>query len=170
AGLLGFLDLLARGDHQDALRGAGAVRQDDRAAHHLVGMLGVDPEQKRQLQRLVEAGELDLLDQRDRLVQGDRLRRHLLLRRRVLLAASPHVVTSIPMLRAVPRTVRIAACRSSVLRSGILVRAISSTCPMVTLPTFSLFGTPDPLARPAAFFSRTLAGGVLVMKVYDRSA
>ena len=50
------------------------------------------------------------------------------------------------------------------LRSGALVFAISSTCDGVTLPTFSLLGSPEPLASPAAWRSRTAAGGVLVMK------
>src|SRR5262249_7349730 len=40
----------------------------------------------------------------------------------------------------------------------------------VTLPTFSLLGVPEPFGTPAAFSSRIEAGGVLVMKVYDRSA
>ena len=36
-------------------------------------------------------------------------------------------------------------------------------------PLIMRFGTPDPLARPAARFSSTEAGGVLVTKVKDRS-
>ena len=47
---------------------------------------------------------------------------------------------------------------------------MSSTCLWVTLPTFSLFGVPEPLAMPAALSNRIAAGGVFVMKVYDRSA
>jgi hypothetical protein len=38
------------------------------------------------------------------------------------------------------------------------------------LPTLSLLGVPEPLATPAAFFSSTAAGGVLVMKLKLRSA
>ena len=38
-------------------------------------------------------------------------------------------------------------------------------CFSVTLPFFSLFGVPEPFSMPAAFSSRTAAGGVLVMKV-----
>ena len=38
------------------------------------------------------------------------------------------------------------------------------------LPTLSLFGLPEPDLIPAAFFSRTAAGGVLVTKVKERSA
>ena len=59
AGLLRFLLLLGAGDHQHALRLAEAVRQDDGAAHHLVGVLRVDPEPNGQRDGLVELGELD---------------------------------------------------------------------------------------------------------------
>ena len=44
---------------------------------------------------------------------------------------------------------------------------MSSIWARVTLPTLSLFGTPEPLAMPAAFFSSTAAGGLLVMKSND---
>ena len=54
ARLLRFLDLVAAGDDGDALRLARAVRQDDRAAHHLVRVLRVDPEQHRDVDGLVE--------------------------------------------------------------------------------------------------------------------
>ena len=37
------------------------------------------------------------------------------------------------------------------------------------LPTFSLFGTPEPLAMPAAFLSSAAAGGLLVTKSNERS-
>ena len=73
--------------------------------------------------------------------------------------------TSRPIERAVPDTVRTADSIESVLRSGIFSLAISSTCLAVTVPTLFLFGTADPLARLAARFSSTDAGGVLVMKV-----
>ena len=69
------------------------------------------------------------------------------------------------MLRAVPSTTRIAADRSDAFKSGIFVFAMSSTCCFVTLPTFSLFGVPEPFGTPAAFSSSTAAGGVFVMKV-----
>src|SRR5436189_3238177 len=74
------------------------------------------------------------------------------------------------MLRAVPRTVFTAASSDSALRSGSFSFAMSSTCFAVTVPTFVLFGSADPLAMFAARFSSTAAGGVLVMKVYERSA
>src|SRR4249920_2872235 len=77
--------------------------------------------------------------------------------------------TSIPMDRAVPSTDLTAAARSTVFRSTSLSLAISSTCFFVTLPTFVLFGTPEPFSSFAAFLSRTEAGGVFVMNEYDRS-
>ena len=51
---LRFLRLGAASKHRDPQRAAGAVRQLDDAAHHLVGMLGVDAEIYRNLDRLVE--------------------------------------------------------------------------------------------------------------------
>src|SRR6476661_9259701 len=54
-------------------------------------------------------------------------------------------------------------------RSLPFVFTISMTCLRVTLPTFVLFGSFDPAAMFAAFFNRTAAGGLLVMKVNDLS-
>src|SRR5437016_5392671 len=76
-----------------------------------------------------------------------------------------HPITSSPIERAVPATVLIAASSDSQLRSGIFVFAISSTCLAVTVPTFVLFGSAEPLAMLAARLSSTAAGGVFVMKV-----
>src|SRR5262249_468708 len=78
--------------------------------------------------------------------------------------------TSIPIERAVPSMVLIAPSRSLELRSLTLVLAISSTCARVTLPTLFLFGVAEPLATPLALISSTEAGGLLVMKVKERSA
>src|SRR5580658_8518088 len=73
------------------------------------------------------------------------------------------------MLRAVPLTLRTAAATSKQFRSGILILAISSTCFSVILPTLFLFGSADPLARFTARLISTGTGGVLVIKVNDRS-
>jgi hypothetical protein len=75
-----------------------------------------------------------------------------------------------PIERAVPRTLFMADASVSVFRSGSLSFAISSICFAVTVPTFVLFGSADPFARLAARFNSTGAGGVFVMKVYERSA
>src|SRR5690349_24999693 len=77
--------------------------------------------------------------------------------------------TSLSMERAVPLMLLIAASRLAAFKSGIFCLAISETCFSVTLPTLSLFGVPEPLATAAARFSNTDDGGVLVMKVKDRS-
>src|SRR6202020_1489159 len=73
------------------------------------------------------------------------------------------------MLRAVPLTLRTAAATSKQFRSGILSLAISSTCASVILPTLVLFGSADPFAMLTARLISTGTGGVLVMKVKDRS-
>src|SRR5713226_5105387 len=80
-----------------------------------------------------------------------------------------HYTTSMPMLRAVPSTVRMADSIESVLRSTSLVWAISLTWARVTLPILSLCGTAEALAMPAARFSSTAAGGVFTTNVKDRS-
>src|SRR3546814_21081762 len=65
--------------------------------------------------------------------------------------------------------VRTAASRSAAVRSGSFALAISSSCLRVTLPTFSVLGRLEPDCTPEAFFSRIVAGGVLVMTVKVRS-
>src|ERR1039457_1591627 len=73
------------------------------------------------------------------------------------------------MLRAVPATERMAASRSKQFRSGILILAISLICSWVILPTLVLWGSGDPLAMLTARLISTGTGGVLVMKVKERS-
>src|ERR1700730_13679798 len=75
-----------------------------------------------------------------------------------------------PIERAVPRMVFAAASNEDAFMTGIFCVAIAVICFSVTLPTFSLFGVPEPLGTPAAFSRSTGAGGVLVMKVKERSA
>src|SRR5260370_22424581 len=62
---------------------------------------------------------------------------------------------------------RKAASSLRAFRSLRLVLTISITCLRVTLPTFSLFGSFDPAAMLAAFFNRTAAGGLFVVKDND---
>src|ERR1035438_7763362 len=73
------------------------------------------------------------------------------------------------MLRAVPLTEFMAASTVKQFRSGILILAISSTCFSVITPTLVLCGSGDPLARFTARLISTGTGGVLVMKVNERS-
>ena len=63
-----------------------------------------------------------------------------------------------------------APSRSTAFRSGIFVRAISSSWARVTVPILSRLGSADPLSSEAALSSSTAAGGVLVMNEYVRSA
>src|SRR5215475_13674316 len=78
--------------------------------------------------------------------------------------------TVIPMLRAVPSTVRIAALRSFTLRSGSFIVAISLAWVRVRVPTILFAGSPDPFSSPIALLIRIDAGGVLVIKEKERSA
>src|SRR5712692_1042717 len=73
------------------------------------------------------------------------------------------------MERAVPFTEFMADSSEKQFRSGILILAISSTCFSVILPTRFLLGSGDPLAKLQARLMSTGTGGVLVMKVKDRS-
>ena len=78
-------------------------------------------------------------------------------------------VTVIPMLRAVPATMLIAASTLAALRSGIFSSAILRISSLLMLATLSRWGTPEPCSMLQAFLSRTAAGGVLVTKdVYKR--
>src|SRR6202167_4042858 len=73
------------------------------------------------------------------------------------------------MLGAVPLTEFIAASTVKQFRSGILILAISSTCFSVITPTLVLCGSGDPFARFTARLIRIGTGGVLVIKVNERS-
>ena len=74
------------------------------------------------------------------------------------------------MFLAVPSMIRIAGSTPVAFRSGSLISAISRSCALVTDPTFSVLGLPDPFSTPAAFCSSTDAGGVLRMNVKERSS
>ncbi len=51
---------IALGKHHDALRPANAMRQDNRTADDLIGLLGIDPQPHRDFDRLVELGRVEL--------------------------------------------------------------------------------------------------------------
>ena len=74
------------------------------------------------------------------------------------------------MERAVPATMALAASMSLALRSGILISAILVSCSWVSWPTLSRWGTPEPLLMPSSFLMSWAAGGVLQMKVKERSS
>src|SRR5688500_9178462 len=90
-GFLRLTLLFALGNHEHALGLAGSVRKHGRPADHLIGVLGIDTEKHRQLDRLVELGERDLLEQTKRLVQLIRPLFDLLGRSTILLAVFGHI-------------------------------------------------------------------------------
>src|SRR5204863_2696485 len=102
--------------HEDAHVLAGAVRQHHCAADVLVGLTRIDAESDRQLHRLVELRGLRLEREAHRFLDRIELR-WIDLRgaRAIFLAVLAHrqPSTVMPMLRAVPSTVRIAASRSA---------------------------------------------------------
>ena len=69
-----------------------------------------------------------------------------------------------------PATIFSAASRSRALRSASLVVAISRTWADEMVATFLVCGVGEPLSTPAALRIRRAAGGVLVMKVNERSS
>lgn len=77
--------------------------------------------------------------------------------------------TSIPMLLAVPATIRIAASIVFAFKSGIFNCAISLTCTLVTFPILFFNGLPEAFAIPTARLSRTATGGVFKIKLKLRS-
>src|ERR1700720_4402189 len=80
SGFLGFANFFAAGNHQDAHRFAQTVRQNDRAAYDLVGVLRIHAQIDGQLHRLVELSVMRLLDQLRRIRELVRPRFHLLAR------------------------------------------------------------------------------------------
>ena len=70
----------------------------------------------------------------------------------------------------VPAIMLIAASMLAAFRSGILVSAILRTSSLLMVATLVLLGTPEPDSMLQAFLMSTAAGGVLVMKVKERSA
>src|SRR5450631_2373072 len=75
-----------------------------------------------------------------------------------------------PIERAVPAMIASAASMSRAFRSGILVSAICRNCAFDSDATFTLCGVGEPLSTLAAFLMSSAAGGVLVMKVNERSS
>jgi len=74
-----------------------------------------------------------------------------------------------PILRAVPLIISAAFSTVWAFKSGIFILAISMTWSIVTDPILLLLGSPEPFSTLAAFNSKTDAGGVLVIKVNERS-
>src|SRR5207248_4614101 len=81
----------------------------------------------------------------------------------------PYSPTSMPMERAEPSIIRIAASIVLQLRSFIFCSAISLTCALVTLPTLSRPAALAPDSSFAAFLRKKDTGGVFISNVKERS-
>src|SRR3954454_5396451 len=172
ARVLGLLDLVALGEDGDRDVATEAVGQRDGAAQLLVGVADVQPGPDVDLDGLVELRALGLLDEGDRL--GGRvlaLAVDLAPGVEELLAVTRHYrATSTPIERAVPAMIFIAWSTSCALRSLSFFSAIARSWSWLILPTFSRCGSPEPFSIPIAWRMSTAAGGVLVMKVNERSS
>src|SRR5690606_36023370 len=130
AGSDGRLSSRAVGEHDDAGGLAGAVREHDGAAHHLVGLAGVDGELECDLDGRIELRRTSLLRERDCLGRSVEtvcldLRDGSL----VCLGLGSHCYlpqpsTVMPMERAFPATIFDAASMSFAFRSACFCSAI----------------------------------------------
>ena len=174
AGRLRLARLVALGEDGDRDVPAEAVRQHHRAAHLLVGVADVDPEADVDLDGLGELGATASTSRSTPPRAGGYSRHAVdpLAKLPVALAvlSSLTPTTSTPIERAVPSMIFIAWSTSLAFRSGILVSAIWRTWARLIVPTFSRFGSPEPFSIPIACLISTAAGGVLVMKVNERSS
>src|SRR5690606_34001422 len=133
----------ARREHDDASGLTCAVRQDDGAAHHLVGLAGIDSELQRNLDGRVELRRTGFLRERDCLGRSvETVCLDLLGGSLVSLGLShdysPQPSTVMPMERAVPEMIEIAASMSFAFRSACLVSAIWRTWSLVIFPTLTV--------------------------------
>ena len=158
AGGFGLIGLGATREYSHADAAARAVRQVYDAAHHLIGVARVDSKIHRDLDCLVELRLGALFDHLHRLIQ------------RIKLGAvdaladgsgtfselghGAYPATSMPIERAEPSTIRIAASTVSQFKSFIFCSAISRTCALVTVPARSRPGVFDPLSSFAAFLMK----------------
>src|SRR4051812_29500180 len=171
AGVLGLLGLVALGEDGDRHAAAQPVRQRDGPAQLLVGVADVQARADVDLDGLVELRGLGLLDERDRL-RGRvlALAVDLAAGLQELLAVARHQATSTPIERAVPAMIFIAWSTSCALRSLSFFSAMARSWSWLMRPTFSRCGSPEPFSMPIAWRISTAAGGVLVMKVNERSS
>jgi hypothetical protein len=129
-GFAGLIGLGAFGEHRDARGAAGAVGERNHAADHLVGMTRIDAQIHRDFDGLVEFRLCAALDQLHRLFQ-----RILLLRIDAFASfdgtfsdfGHDQVLTSMPIERAEPMIICMAASTSFAFRSFILAWAIVRT-------------------------------------------
>ena len=108
----GPLSPLAFGEDQDPHLDTSAVRQHDGSPHHLIGSFRIDAETKGHFDRFIKLGIRRALHQLYGFLQAIQLVAHHCFRFLPLLAhrESPYS-TVIPILRAVPAIIRLAAAR-----------------------------------------------------------
>src|ERR1700730_17263955 len=161
-------------EHRHALGAAGAVRQGHHAADHLVGMTRIDAEIHGDLDGLVELRPGAFLDHLNGFVERvELLPIDALAGLHNAFSVARHdrySLTSMPIDRAEPSTIRIADSTVSQFRSFIFCSAISLTCALVTSPALSRPGVLEPDSTFAAFLRKKETGGVLISKVKERSA
>src|SRR5262249_41596137 len=155
---LGFVGFCTARENGNPHAAAGSIRQRDHAAHHLIGMARVDAEVHRNLDGLVELGFRPLLDHLHRFLDRIELAAIDPLARRngtfAELGHDGYSLTSMPMERAEPSTMRMAASMVSQFKSFIFFSAISLICALLRLPTCSRPGVFDPLSSLAAFLMK----------------
>src|SRR5215467_11034123 len=135
-------------EHRHALNSAGAVRQGNDAADHLVSMPRIDAEIHGDLDGLVKFRIGTVFDHLYRIIEGiEFLTVDPLASLHDPFSMARHCdysLTSIPIDRAEPSIIRIADSTVSQLRSFIFCSAISLTCALVTMPALSRPGALAP--------------------------
>jgi hypothetical protein len=153
-----FVGLGATGEHAHAHAAAGAVGQADHAAHHLVGVAGIDAEIHCDLDRLVEFRLGPILDHLHRLFERIKVFAINALacfgRPFSKICHGAYSRTSMPIERAEPSIIFMAASIVEQFKSFIFFSAISLTCALVTAPTLSRPGALEPLSSFAAFLMK----------------
>src|SRR5690606_27517820 len=133
---------------------ARAVRKDDSAAHHLVGLARVDPELESDLDCRVELLRPGLADDADRLIGRVELAGLDLLDGLAVglgVLAHDYASTEIPIDRAVPAMIFMACSTSLALRSACFCSAMERNWSLESFATLTVCGVGDPFCTPAAF-------------------
>src|SRR5690606_28642454 len=134
---------------------ADALGQRHAPAQSLIGLLGIDRQQHRHFDGLIELRRLELLQRCNGAGHLHRIFGVQLLVGLTTFAQLRHgqpspPSTVMPMDRAVPSITFMAASMFRELRSSIFSSAILRTWSRLILPTLFLFGSPEPFSTPAA--------------------
>ena len=154
----GLVGLGAARENRDAQIAPGSIRKIDHPAHHLIGMLGVDPKIHRDLDGFIEFRCGALPDELDRL--GDRIKLDPVNSfARLLHAFSDMCHRPTPQSRGPwngrsPQSFAPPHSIEAQLRSGIFFSAISWICAFVILPAKPRPAVFEPDWIPEAFFRK----------------